>query len=403
MSACPHFPVCPGCPFASVPYPEQLRRKQAAIEAAFAAEPALASVAIEPISGSPRSQGYRNQAKLVFRARRRGRERPEIVLGVYRPGTHSVVPAERCPVHAPRLQPLLADLRAQVEALEIPVFDERTREGALRYALARVSTFGRVVHLTLVSATPRPPHLDRLIAHLRKRHPDLAAAFLCVNPTPGNALLSPDVRRLFGPPVLAERYGDVILESRPEAFFQANTPVAAQLYATAVRWLGPTPGDIAADLYCGAGAIALHLAGRVAQVLGIESTSAAVEAARANAARLGAMNVRFRAGDAAQLEEIVRAESLAPPSLVVVNPPRRGLAAEARAAIARMAPRRIAYVSCDPGTLARDLGRLADEGYETRRARAFDMLPQTPHVEALALAVRVTSETRDLPSSGDSR
>lgn len=371
--------------------------------AAFAAEPALAAVAIEPIVGSPRSLGYRNQAKLVFRTRRRGRSETEVLLGVYRPGTHSVVPAERCPVHAPRLQPLLADLRAQVEALGIPIFDERTREGALRYALARWSSFGRAVHLTLVSATPRPPELDRLVAHLRKRHPDLGAAFLCVNPTPGNTLLSDDVRRLFGPPVLAERYGDVVLESRPEAFLQANTPVAAQLYATAVRWLAPEAEDTAADLYCGAGAIALHLASRVRHVLGIESTPAAVAAARANATRLGAENAVFRAADAADLEAVARAESLPPPTLFVVNPPRKGLTAETRAAIARVAPRRLVYVSCDPTTLARDLGRLADEGYETRRVRAFDMLPQTPHVEALALAVRVTSETRDRPSGGGSR
>jgi 23S rRNA (uracil1939-C5)-methyltransferase len=395
--------MCPGCPFAGVPYPEQLRRKQAALAAAFAAEPALAAVPIETIAGSPRSLGYRNQAKLVFRTRRRGGGEREVVLGVYRPGTHSVVPAERCPVHTPRLQPLLADLRSQVEALGIPIFDERTREGSLRYALARWSSFGRAVHLTLVAATPRPLHLDRLIAQLRKRHPDLAAAFLCVNPTPGNTLLSADVRRLFGPPALAERYGNVVLEGRPEAFVQANTPVAALLYATAVRWLAPTPEDTAADLYCGAGALALHLAGRVRHVLGIESTPAAVAAARGNAARLGATNAVFHAGDAAALERIARAESLPMPTLVVVNPPRRGLTAEARAAIARVAPRRLAYVSCDPETLARDLARLADDGYATRRVRAFDMLPQTPHVEALALAVRVTSESRDLPCEGDSR
>ena len=382
-------------------YAEQLRRKQAALATALDGEPALGAVQLEPISGSPRPFGYRNQAKLVFRSRRRrGSRRDEVVLGVYRPGTHSVVPAERCAVHVPALRPLLVDLREAVERLEIPIFDERTREGSLRYALARWSALTDRAHLTIVAATPHPPRLERLVAVLRNDHPKLGAAFLCVNPTPGNTLLSSDIRRLFGPPSLAERFGSIVIEARPDAFLQANTSVASHLYATAVRWLAPTPADTAVDLYCGAGALALHLAGRAGRVLGVESASAAVASAQANAKRLGRKTAAFVAGDAAAIEEILRGGDRASPSLIAVNPPRRGLSAALVDAIARIAPRRIAYVSCEPRTLARDLARLAERGYRTERLRAFDMLPQTPHVEALAL---LTSGSRDRPSAGDSR
>jgi 23S rRNA (uracil1939-C5)-methyltransferase len=401
MASCPHFPACVGCPYAGVPYPEQLRRKERALADALAGEPALAGHAAEPIFGSPRALGYRNQAKLVFRARRRrGSPRPEVVLGVYRPGTHSVVPAERCPVHVPALRPILAGLRSLDEELEIPIFDERTREGSLRYALARWSGLTRQVQLTIVSAAPRPPRLERLVASLRRAHRELGAAFLCVNPTPGNTILSPDVRRLFGPPALAERYGSVVLEARPDAFLQANTAVAASLYATAVKWLAPRREDTALDLYCGTGALALHLAARAGRVVGIESAPAAVASARANAARLRVPHAVFAAGDAAEVESIARQAGCTTPSLVAVNPPRRGLAAAVVDALARLAPRRIAYVSCDPRTLARDLALFAARGYRTERLRAFDMLPQTPHVEALAL---LTSGSPGRPSGADSR
>lgn len=405
MPVCPHFPICPGCPYAGMDYPEQLRRKQARLVAALGTAPALRSARVEPFAGSPRPFGYRNQAKLVFRARRsRGRGgRPAVVLGVYRPGTHSVVPAERCPVHVPRLRPLLARLRSEVEALGIPIYDERSREGALRYALARWSSLLGSTHLTLVSAIDHPPQLGALVSRLRRAHPELGAAFLCVNPTPGNTLLSPDIRRLFGPPTLRERYGRIVLEIRPDAFLQANTAVAARIYATAITWLAPRPEELAVDLYCGTGALALHLAGRAGRVLGLESAPAAVASARSNAERLGFGTAIFREGDAAELTSVVRREGVDRPDLAVVNPPRRGLARSVVDALVELRPERIAYVSCEPETLARDLALFAEREYPTERVRGFDMLPQTPHVEALALIRRVTSGSRGLPSAAGSR
>jgi 23S rRNA (uracil1939-C5)-methyltransferase len=382
-------------------YAEQLRRKQASLADALAGEPGLAAPRIDRIAGSSRPFGYRNQAKLVFRSRRRrGSPRGEVVLGVYRPGTHSVLPAERCAVHVPGLRSLLAALREQVERLEIPIFDERHREGSLRYALARWSELTGRAQLMLVAATPEPPRLERLVAALRRDQPKLGAAFLCVNPTPGNTLLSADVRRLFGPPALAERFGPIVIEARPDAFLQANTSVASYLYATALRWLSPSPEDVVVDLFCGAGALALQLAGRAGRVLGIENAPAAIASARANAKRLGLRNARFAAGDAAAVEAIAGLEGLGSPSLITANPPRRGLGAALVDAIVRIAPQRIVYVSCEPRTLASDLARFAERGYRAERLRPFDMLPQTPHVETLAL---LTSASPGRPSAGGSR
>ena len=385
---CPHFPDCVGCPLVGTPYTTQLAGKNASLRAALAAYPELAEAAIEDAAGSPGAFGYRNQAKLVFRARFVPPDRRQVLLGVYRPGTHSVVPAEGCIVHHRKLQPVLRTLRDEVERLGIPVFDERNRSGALRYALARTSTAHGEVHLTLVSAVPDPPRLDELLRQLRSRHRELTASFLCVNPTPGNTILSADIRVLHGRAELLERFGDLEIESRPDAFLQANSAVAARIYATVRRWLAPQAGDVALDLYCGVGAIALHLAPHVAGVLGIETQAAAVACAVANARRAGARNADFVAAPAEDAVQLITARDLGPITLVAVNPPRKGLAAPVTAMLGALAPRRIAYVSCDPGTLARDLAQLTRHGYRVERVRAFDMMPQTPHVEAVALLTR---------------
>lgn len=386
---CAHFPLCVGCPLVGEPYPAQLAAKAERLRAALAEHPELADVRIEAPAGSPGAFGYRNQAKLVFRGRLvRESGRREVLLGVYRPGTHSVLPADGCIVHHRLLQSVLRDLRAEVERLGVPIFDERNRTGALRYALVRASTARGEVHLTLVSAVADPPGLDELVRRLRRAHRELTAAFLCVNPTPGNTILSDDLRVLFGRPALVERFGDLELESRPDAFLQANSAIAARIYATARRWLAASPDDVALDLYCGVGALALHVAPDVARVVGIESQASAVACAVANARRAGAANAEFVAAPAEDAPRVLAELGVDAVTVASVNPPRKGMSAAVLATLADLAPRRILYVSCDPTTLARDLALLARRGYRTTRLRGFDMMPQTPHVEAVALLER---------------
>jgi len=387
--ACTHFPDCVGCPLVGSTYGEQLRGKEETLRAELGRWPSLAQVAPERIFGSPLPFGYRNQAKLVLRRRRTRDGRSEVVLGVYRPGTHSVVPAERCRVHDRRLLPFLVGLRARIEESGLPIFDERRRDGALRYALARISTESGAIHLTLVSAVADLPGLDRLVDRLRRDEPRLEAAFLCVNPTPGNAILSPDVRRLFGPKALLERFGRLVLESRPDAFVQANPGVATRIYADAERWLEPAAGDAVLDLFGGVGAFGLALAPRVGRVLGIETSGAAVACANGNAKRAHLRHVTYVSAPAESAVAIARDHGLVPAAggrlLVVANPPRAGLSEAVRRAIVELGPARLLYLSCNPATLARDLDALAASGLAVRRMRPFDMLPQTPHVEVLTL------------------
>ena len=169
---CRHFPDCVGCPWVHRPYGAQLADKQERLRVALAEHPQLGRFRLVDPSGSPHRFGYRNHAKLVFRSRRGQRGSREALLGVYRPGTHSVVPAHGCTVHDLILQPLLEDLRELVEERGIPIFDERRRAGDLRYALARSSRYRGKIHLTLVSAKSRPSWLGDLVKALPASSPD---------------------------------------------------------------------------------------------------------------------------------------------------------------------------------------------------------------------------------------
>ena len=164
------------------------------------------------------------------------------------------------------------------------------------------------------------------------------------------------------------------------AFFQVNRDVAARIYADVTDAAALTGTERVVDAYAGVGGIALTLARGAAEVVGIEEHPRAVADAQAAALLNHLVRARFVVGDVeAELQRLGAAD------VVVLNPPRRGCAATVLRAAAALKPRLIAYVSCAPDTLARDLALLQKEGLVTRSVVPYDMLPQTPHVESLAI------------------
>jgi 23S rRNA (uracil1939-C5)-methyltransferase len=360
-----------------------LRRKHARLTAALAHHPEIAPLEVPAVVGSPKAFGYRTQAKLVLRRSRRG-----VLAGIYRPGTHQVVDITRCPVHHPLINEIATAVCREIEAQDLPVYDERTHEGALRYLVVRVSGWEKRAQLILVSTTGALP--VTLAKALRARVRGLASVVLNLNPDPGNVILG----RRFVPwtkeTTLTERVGELKLRSRPGAFLQANIPVARRLYDTAAEWAALGREEIAVDLYCGVGALTFHLARGARTVFGVEEAEPAVLDAKQNTPLNGFHNVRFRVGVAAEQLAALHGE-IGRMDVVALNPPRKGADAATRAAIVASQPRAVVYVSCEPSTLARDLAWFAGHGYELRRIQGFDMFPQTEHVETLALLERVVT------------
>jgi len=380
-AVCPHAPECVGCALIGTPYGRQLERKRERVLAALAEYPRLAAVAVGAMVGSPRVFGYRNQAKLVVRRAGRG-----LLLGLYRPGTHQVVDITGCAVHQPLITSVLTAARAALEAADVPVYDERDGSGWLRYVVVRTSAWQRSAQIILVVRDRTWRGEQALLTRLRRVRGVISVA-LNPNDTRGNVIFGPRFVAVTHEAALLERVGGLKLTSRAGAFLQANIAVARRVYDRVLHLAAPQPDEIAVDLYAGVGAISFFLAGAAKQVFGVEASPLAVLDAKENIRLNGYHNVRFRAAPAAEgLAQL--AAGLPRLDLITLNPPRKGADDATRAAIVAAAPTRLVYVSCEPGTLARDLDWFAERGWRIDRVDPFDMLPQTDHVECVALATR---------------
>ena len=373
--ACRAYGQCGGCPLEHMQYAQQLLWKGEALRRALHRLPSLAEVAVAPCVPSPRALGYRNKSKLVYSHDEAGRP----LLGAFAPRSHRVVDLSGCAVAEPPLDEVATQLRDELGRLGVAPFDERTGEGLLRYAILRVNHLGRML-ITLVTAQADFPDGEALARALMQARPDIIGVVQNINTSRGNALYGLDEKLLGGVAWLEERVGVVHLRLSATAFFQVNREVAARIYADLVAAAALTGHERVVDAYCGVGGIALTLAPRAGEVIGIEEHPGAVADAQAAALLNHATRARFGVGDAAEA-----LATLDGADVVVLNPPRRGCAPEVLAQVARLEPRLVAYVSCAPDTLARDLAILDGHGYRARAVTPYDMLPQTPHVEALAL------------------
>ena len=171
------------------------------------------------------------------------------------------------------------------------------------------------------------------------------------------------------------------------SFYQVNPAQAEVLYGQALDFAALTGVETVLDLYCGIGTISLLLARSAGKVYGVETVPEAVEDAEENAARNSIANAEFFCADAGEAAARFSAQGIRP-QMVCVDPPRKGLAPEVIETVADMSPERVVYVSCDPGTLARDVGRFSALGYHAQRAVAVDMFPRTAHVETVVLLSR---------------
>jgi 23S rRNA (uracil1939-C5)-methyltransferase len=346
--ACGAFGRCGGCQWQHVTLAEQRRAKRAIVAEQLRHLGGLRDVEVRPTLAAD-GLGYRSRITLVAEGRR---------LGYHRARTHVLEEVQACPIAAPAID-------AHLETV-------RRWPALLRTALERVTIAeapGGVAVVGVLAASPVPPDVEA------------TESFLVDEPSIRGAILRHrDDRIVVGDAtVRVDLEAGLALEAPADAFAQVNVAANRLLVRTVVE-LGAFPaGAHVLDLYCGIGNFALPLARRGVRTLGIERDRHAVAAAQENAERLG-LDARFVAGDV--VAELAR--STEPVDGVVLDPPRAGAAA-ALPALAARAPRRIVYVSCDPATLARDLGILAGHGYALRAVQPIDLFPQTFHVEAVAL------------------
>jgi 23S rRNA (uracil1939-C5)-methyltransferase len=339
---------------------------------------------VRPILAAPDPLGYRNRAIIPLERNADGCLR----AGYYRRGSHRIVNLNRCPVLDGRIDRLIQPLKQDLEASGWPV--DRHGGGGLRHLALRVGQATGEVLLTLVSADRDLPGLEAMANDWMARWPELVGVCLNLQDQPTNRLLGEHTHTVAGRPWLEEGFAGLRYRIGSDTFFQVNTGQAEALMPSLHEALAdesnPGPRELV-DAYCGIGTFSLPLAQRGWRIHGLEQHRPSVELARSNAALNGLEAMaQFECTPVAPvLVDRLHPRSASDGPHLFVDPPRRGLEPDAVAAIKTALPARIAYLSCDPATLARDLGQLAAGGtYELLWLQPIDFFPNTSHVECLA-------------------
>lgn len=390
---CPHAAplrgACGGCPAQHVAYDAQLAAKRAAVERALAPLVATGHAAPGAVHAAPQPLGYRNRSNYVVgRAPARGlggrKVARQVRLGSFAPRSHVLARMDGCLAVRPALRRAALALEALLTRLEVPVGDESS--DALRYVVLRANDKDEVL-VEAIARDPAPGWLRALLVEVAAL-PDVVGMTLSVNDRADNALAGEDPVLLGGRATVLEQVGSVVLEAPASGFLQLNSEVAASMYGAAAAWLAAREVQprVVWDLYCGAGGLGqtvAHALDSVETVCGSEVYEGALALARENARRNGVRDARYAVVD-------LRSEWPADwpaPDAVLVNPPRRGIDAAVVARLAALpASVPLIYMSCSAQSFARDVALLCEGGARRlARVEAWDMLPQTSHVELLGL------------------
>jgi 23S rRNA (uracil1939-C5)-methyltransferase len=379
---CAHYPACGGCRFQDLAYEAQAAAKEAQVREALARIGGVADPPLDAILPAASVFHYRNKLEYSFT---RTPEGP--ALGFHRAGRwDEVLEIERCWLTTDLGNAIRQAVRDWAREERLEPYDQGAQTGYLRHLVVREARNTGQALVVLVTAPGELPDPSHFVDTLR-RFPEVRSIHWAVNDRPAEVTNLP-TRLLWGEEAIEEELCGLRFRVRPNAFLQTNTEMAEQLYELAIDAAGLTGGETVFDLYCGIGTIGLAMAGRALSVWGVEVSEESVACAIENAELNGISNAAFFAGEVGRsLEELV--DRAGTPDVVVVDPPRAGLAGKAVRAIGRLGPPRLVYVSCNPTTLAGNVKELAgDWGYRLERARPVDMFPHTPHIETVALLTK---------------
>lgn len=378
MERCPVYKKCGGCDFQGVPYEEQLKIKETRVRQLLAP-----FCKVYPIAGMKNPYHYRNKVHAVFSHDKKG----NAVSGVYQKGTHVVVPVERCMIEDEKADEIIGSIRGLLKSFKIRTYDEDTGYGLLRHVLVRRGFASGEILVVLVTASPVFPSKNNFVKALRKLHPEITTIVQNVNGRGTSMVLGNQEKTLYGKGYIEDILCGYTFRISPKSFYQVNPVQTEILYKKAIELAGLTGKELVLDAYCGIGTIGLIASRRAGQVIGVELNRDAVRDAVANAKRNQVKNVRFYCADAGKFMVDMAAEGVKADA-VFMDPPRSGSDVTFLDCLAKMAPKKVVYISCEPESLARDLKYLKKKGYQAEGAWPVDMFGWTGCVETVVMLSR---------------
>ncbi len=374
---------CGGCSYVNIDYRDELLTKYI-LEEKFLKRFGKVS----PIIPSDPYTGYRCKVQAVCRS-----EGNSLVTGIYRKGSHKLIPVKRCPLEDPRASEILSSIRTLSRRFGIQGYDEDLDSGLLRHVLIRIGARTGEVLVALVVSDENFSSSKDFAAALHQRHPNIKTVVAVRNREKTSMVIPEDApeKILYGKGYIIDEICGLRFRISAKSFYQVNPYQAELLYQIAMNMAELREDDVVIDAYSGTGTISLIAASmNVAKVIGIESNHQAVLDARENARLNGISNAEFIEADASKkLKELAAASARC--DVLFLDPPRSGATEEFLASASRLGPSVIVYVSCNPETLGRDLRYISRfmKDYRVRGIQPVDMFPGSEHVETVVLLSRM--------------
>ncbi|MBN2894121.1 MAG: 23S rRNA (uracil(1939)-C(5))-methyltransferase RlmD [Bacteroidales bacterium] len=397
---CKHFDLCGGCKWQNITYDQQLAFKQKITQDAF---DRIAKVPVGesfPIMGSDETYFYRNKLEYTFSTHRwltkeemeNGRPESAAGLGFHLPGMFDrILDIDECLLQSELSNKIRNEVRKYAIEQKLEFYNIRSHQGFLRNLIVRNSVSTGEYMVILVLGHEEEQKRVEMLNFMVEKFPEISSLHYIINEKLNDSYADLDAILHYGTDFITEKMGDLQFRIGPKSFFQTNSNQAKRLYDLALEFADLQGTETIYDLYTGTGTIALYASQKAKKVIGIEVIKEAIDDAKKNAELNNIFHAEFFVGDMKDTltEEFITEHGK--PDVVLIDPPRAGVHADSLEVIKAANPEKIVYISCNPGTQARDVNILSDK-YDVLKICPVDMFPHTFHVENVALLKRKTLE-----------
>lgn len=369
-------------PLGHLKYEAQLKFKQYQIQELLA-KAHLDNIEVLPTLGMEKPYHYRNKAQVPVKM-----VRGQLETGFYKRGSHNLAPIENFYIQDPVIDQAIVVVRDLLRKYHVTPYNEQTGQGVILTVMVRRGYYSHEVMVVLVTNTKHLPMKQQIVDGIVAGVSKVKSIVQNINDRRTNRLLGNQDVTLWGADEIHDQLLGIDFAISPLSFYQVNPQQTERLYQAAIDNAELDGSQTVIDAYCGIGTISLAVAKHAKRVYGVEIVPAAIADAKKNAQNNGITNAKFVVGKAEEQFAKWQAKGLKP-DVVIVDPPRKGLAESLIEATGKMAPRKVIYVSCNPATLVRDIQRFAEQGYHvTKPIQPVDQFPQTTHVESVTVLKR---------------
>lgn len=369
-------------PLAHLKYEKQLQFKQKQIQNVMAKIAKMPEVEILPTIGMENPLAYRNKAQIPVR-RIDGR----LATGFYKKNSHELVEIDDFYIQAPAIDQAIITVREILQRFQVRGYNETNNEGQIRHIIIRRGHYSHEMMVVLVTRKEKFFKGKEIAEVIHEELPEVVSVIQNINEEKTNVILGDKEKVLYGRSYIEDQLLGKTYRISSKSFYQVNTEQAEKLYQNAIDFADLNEQDIVVDAYSGIGTIGLSLADRVKKVYGMEMIPEAIEDAQFNALTNKVENAHYEVGKAETVMKKWQDKGITP-SVIVVDPPRKGLDGRFIESAITMEPEKIVYISCNPATFARDAKLFAEAGYQVEKIQPVDLFPQTYHVELVALLTR---------------